>query len=294
MIYNQVYKMHLFCLTEKYGNFAEAASHAGITRSALSQNLTSLEDYFKQSLLIREKGSVRVTPNGKIILKKVRDALALVAELDYLSQPEMSLTSKIRIGAYESIAVSFFPSLFQNFNTIYPDVKFDIITSRSDSLSKLVNNGSLDLALVINGVETSKTEVIDLATDYLGVFASADKFLGINNLAEVPDIGLATLSTPSDGVPLYYKKFISQFPEDNSKTLTSDSFESIRSLAASGIMLGVLPSRVAYRKPNELKELWPKNAEIAKKSEHKLSLVFRRNTDSKIIDLITRTAQRTL
>ncbi len=281
-----MYKMWLFCLVKEYGNFKEAANHASITRSALSQNLTILEDYFGKAFLIRERGTVSLTHDGQDFYNKVKPILDQGQELGRDFLPSDELKGNFKLGSYESLAVRFLPKLFNTFRTLHPNFKIDVITSRSDSLVKQVKNGTINMAMVINGEEDSKVDVEHISSDTLGLYVCAEKYCYTENLEEIIEMGIAILSTPEDGLPYYYKKFTQKIPDEYKVTLTCDSFEAIRSVTASGTIIGLLPEKVAKNQADSLKKIWPLDDEISKISQHNVSIIYRKSTDKRIVDLI--------
>lgn len=286
MVYQHMYKMWLFSLVKDYGNFKEAANHASITRSALSQNLTILEDYFGKAFLIRERGSVSLTADGQEFYNKIKPILDQANELGQDFLPSEELKGNFKLGSYESLAVRFLPKLFNTFRTLYPNFKIDVVTSRTESLMKQVKNGTLNMAMVINGEEDNKVDVEHISADTLGLYVCAEKYCYTENAEDLTAMGIAILSTPDDGLPYYYKKFMQKVPEDYKVTLTCDSFEAIRSVATSGTIIGLLPEKVANHRAGELKRIWPLDEETSKVSEHKVSLVYRKNTDKRIVEII--------
>ena len=285
MVYQHMYKMWLFCLVKEYGNFKEAANHASITRSALSQNLTILEDYFGKSFLIRERGTVSLTSDGTDFYNKIKPILDQANELGQDFLPSEELKGNFKLGSYESLAVRFLPKLFNTFRTLHPNFKIDVVTSRSDSLAKQVKNGTINMAMVINGEEDNKVDVEHITTDTLGLYVCAEKYC-MENIEDIVSMGIAILSTPEDGLSYYYKRFIQKVPEDYKVTLTCDSFEAIKCVTASGTIIGLLPEKVANEKTGELKKIWPLDEETSLLSEHKVSLIYRKNTDRRIVDII--------
>ena len=139
--------------------------------------------------------------------------LMLADELGSDLNSDSPVKGSLKLGSYESLAIQFLPSLMTTFRTLYPNFKLDIVTSRSDTLVKQVKNGSLNMALVINGKKDSKVEVEQLSSDTLGLYVCAEKFCYTKNIDDLIKMGIAILSTPEDGLPLYYKRFTKRIPE---------------------------------------------------------------------------------
>ena len=212
----------------------------------------------------------------------------MTEDIDGEFSPESSLKGSLKIGSYESLAVRFLPQLLNTFKAKFPRLKLDVLTSRSDHLVKQVKNGTLNMALVIDGEEDGKVLVEDLATDTLALFVCAERYCGLASEDDLKSIGLAVLSTSDDGLPFYYKKYIGNFPKDYTVSLNCDSFEVIRTVTLSGAVIGLLPRKIATRVPGQLKEVWPRDPELEYISEHRVSLIYRKNTDSRAVELVKR------
>lgn len=285
MVYHHVYKFWLLGLLEKNGSFKEAATEARITQSALSQNLSSLEAVTQKSLVIRERGSVRLTEDGISLMRRVKPILEALEFVDLDQSENTEIEGSIRLGAYESIAVEYMPQLFKKIEAIYPKVKIDVQTSRTENLVKQVRKGSLDMALVINGQSDNKLIEQTLFVDQLGIYISGSVARAGASLEDYQAMGLATISPSTDGHPLFYKNFLKTLPASLKTVFTCDSFETIRSFASNGIMLGLLPSRVAGRTPG-LVRVWPIDDEFKGRSSHRISLLSRKNVSPHLVELI--------
>src|SRR5256885_1871058 len=78
---NQLRKLWVLDLVVSSGSFQEAATHAKITRSAVSQTISQLEKYFARNLLVRGHGSVTPTSHCEELLKKARPLLSSLESL---------------------------------------------------------------------------------------------------------------------------------------------------------------------------------------------------------------------
>ena len=290
MIYHHVYKFWLLSLLEDQGNFKEAANQARITQSALSQNLSALESVLQKSLVIRERGSISLTEDGHKVMSKIRPVLESLDFIDLSAADSTELKGNIRLGAYESIAVEYLPKLLKKIGSIHPELKFDLLTSRTEELLKLVRKGTLDMALVINGQEENKINSEVLYEDGLGLYISEKLAPYGRSLEHHKKLGLATISSGSDGHPLFYKRFIKKIPTELKTSVTCDSFETIRNFALTGAMIGLLPNRVAQRNSGLVK-LWPLEGDEDGVSKHAISLVSRKNVSREYVDLIKKEFQ---
>jgi DNA-binding transcriptional LysR family regulator len=71
---DQIKKLWILDLVIRLGSLKKASLQAKVSPSAISQTLTTLEQSFGKSLLIREKGHITPTPDALSILEVVRPA----------------------------------------------------------------------------------------------------------------------------------------------------------------------------------------------------------------------------
>ena len=294
MIYHHVYKLWLLKTLNDYGNFKEAAHHARMTQSAVSQNLSALEKAFKKVLVIRERGGIRLTPEGLDLLKQVRPVLDILHEIDETGSNQEALKGTVRIGAYESIAVQLFHYLYDTLEINQPDLKIEVISGRSISLLDKLRNGHIDMAFTINAKEENKLKVENIAKENFGLYASPDNsFLEAWEKDKSRILKMATIApTVQDGYPLYYKRFLQSLPFDHKVSLQSDSFETLRSVAEETSLVAVLPHRVAKRARRPMQCLWPQNPGEQNHGEHFISFVWRDNIDEKLVQLFSNVAKK--
>ena len=286
MIYHHVHKLWLLNLLEEFGNFKEAASQASMTQSALSQNISTLESQMQMSLVIRERGYIKLTDDGKKLLHKVRPILSELEKLNRPLSDSENIKANINLGAYESIAIYLLPRLFQRATVFHPNLKLNVKTSRTDELIKLLGKGEIDMALVVNPLPNKKFNINHVAQDEFGLYISRESSTK-KDLSTLELLGLATISPSHDGHPLYYKRFIKRIPVKFKNTITCDSFETIRNLALSGVMVGLLPTKVANRNRGELIKIWPFDDKISQLSRHHISVISRKSVDPKLLKIIT-------
>ena len=287
MIYSHVYKIWLLKLLQDFGNFKEASLFSHMTQSAFSQNLKTLENYMQKSLVIRERGKITLTPDGKTLLEKSYPILDALGEIDIRGKESNAFSGTLRIGAYESIAVNWSYVLFQKIRNISSDIKLEIRTSRSDVLAQKVSKGELDMALVINAKPSDKYNSEVVFENEFNLYANTSLAHNKNPLDLIKTFGLCALATGPDGHANFYKRFFSKIPKPFDVHLLSDSFEVIRNTTLNQNIIGLMPNRVANRNPNDFIKVWPEDTEISKSSNHSVCLISRKNVDKELVNKIS-------
>lgn len=88
-------------------NMTEASTTLGVTQSALSQRIASLEDDLETTLFVREAKTLKLTAQGQELLEYCHFHASLEDEiLSKFKSDQDDLAGIIRIGAYSSISRS--------------------------------------------------------------------------------------------------------------------------------------------------------------------------------------------
>ena len=165
------------------GSLTLAAAQLGITQSAVSHNLDSLEKELGFPVLKRGRAGVRLTEEGERLMPAVR---ALLSSAEQLGQTAAAIrgldTGLVRIGAFTSVAVHLLPAVLKEFQTDYPGVDFRLMNGDYHDVEQWISDGSIDIGFVTVPCELN-CECIPLMEDRLlailpkhSRFASYPKF----------------------------------------------------------------------------------------------------------------------
>lgn len=264
------------------GSFRRAAIHLGVTSSALSQAIAALERYLGEQLVIRGK-RVSATPQAEHLLAAVGSALEVIVGAERKASPALP-KAKLRLGAYESLAVSIPPDLIARTSAKHPSLAVTIRTGRSGLLTRLVRRGELDAALVVENDFVARLEVDVVGKDELGLWASpSHPVFRAGVTKETPYAGLAQ---GREGYPRFYRRFVRASGLSPKPFIECDSFEVIRVMAVRNVTVAVLPRRVATRTPGELRAL-PASGDAGRDGGvHAICLVSRPRVNARVREVV--------
>ncbi len=124
-------------------SFTRAAAKLGMSASALSHAMRSLEDRIGLRLLARTTRKVSTTEAGERLLRTLRPAFEdISAELTALSELQDRPTGTVRITTFKHAATSILCPMLPGFLETYPDIRVeitidegltDIVSSRYDA-----------------------------------------------------------------------------------------------------------------------------------------------------------------
>jgi DNA-binding transcriptional LysR family regulator len=143
-------QLQAFLAVVETGSFQKAAQKCGVTQSAISRQVQALESELGASLLHRA-AQVKLTVAGDCLLPRARkicqewqQAVQDVTDLMAGKQPELC------VAAIHSICSYHLPPILQQFCQDYPDVQLRVTALGSDRSLKVLKDGLVDLAIVMN------------------------------------------------------------------------------------------------------------------------------------------------
>jgi LysR family nitrogen assimilation transcriptional regulator len=136
-------------------SFARGAEHLRVAQPALSRSVAKLEEEIGQDLFVRHSAGVSLTDAGirfyqhaTEVLGRVRDMIEGMAAADGVPR------GTIALGAPQSMQSKLVLPVAAQFLTMFPMCRVDLIQNSSARLREQVADGSLDLALLPNTVES--------------------------------------------------------------------------------------------------------------------------------------------
>lgn len=157
-------QLRAFLAIAETGNFQQAARKCGITQSTISRQIQALETDL-ELLLFHRSGQTRLTLAGERLLPRLRkivreweEALEELADLKAGKQPELC------VAAIHSVCAHYLPPVLQRFCQDYPEVQLRVTSLGSDRSLKVLKDGLVDLAIVMNNrfLTTSPEMVVDV------------------------------------------------------------------------------------------------------------------------------------
>lgn len=138
-----------FLKTVEYRSVSGAAAALGVSQSALTQLLGALEKEFGFRLLVRNKGGVRLTPEGKRVYAAVQQVTEADARLHQLvDEIRESGSNTIKIATFKSVAVNWLPAMMKEFQVLHPETQFRLFDGAYAEVSAYVRSGAVDFGFV--------------------------------------------------------------------------------------------------------------------------------------------------
>ncbi|CDG85798.1 LysR substrate-binding domain-containing protein [Janthinobacterium agaricidamnosum] len=141
--------LRTFVLTHQLGSMARTADVVGRSQSAVSQQMSRLEEIFGQQLFLRQGRLTSLTEAGIAALPFAEEMLRLNDELVRVAAKSDD-GKEIRLGMALDFSVGMLNALLREFQQKNPAVRLSMLTDRHTVLSEKLANGALDLALMFS------------------------------------------------------------------------------------------------------------------------------------------------
>lgn len=139
------------------GSFQAAADRVCVTHAAIGQQMKRLEDTLGVTLFDRSQKSPRLNQLGRAMIPKAKDVVAAYETIldDLTGDPR--LIGDIVLGAVPSTLRGLVPKAIKGVIGQYPDLRIRVIPGLSPALQEMVEQGTVDGALVSEPARTPAT-----------------------------------------------------------------------------------------------------------------------------------------
>ena len=121
-------KFEIFSTVVELGSLTKAGETLGLTQSAVSHAIASLESEWGFSILTRGRAGINLTSNGEHVLRYIHEILKwneeMVQEIANIKGLEIGI---VRIGTFSSVSIQWLPEILGNFNEILPCYRNQVV-----------------------------------------------------------------------------------------------------------------------------------------------------------------------
>src|SRR6266704_429417 len=164
----QIESLKVFCDLTETESFTKAAQINGVTQSAVSQTISSLERQFKSLLIERSKKNFRLTAEGEVLYDYSKQILQTYDALhSKLQEIKEIISGNIRLATIYSIGLHVLPPYLKKYLKSYPTVNVHVEYRRANQVYDDVIGNVVDLGLVAYPQRDPKLEVYPLRKEPL-------------------------------------------------------------------------------------------------------------------------------
>ena len=243
----EFHQLRYFVAVAEERHFTKAARGLHVAQPSVSRAIRVLEEELGTSLFHRMKGNVALTPAGETLLPWARRVLA---DVDGATGEVRELADlrrgRLAVGATPSLTITLLPPALAKFHSAYPGIDLVLQEAGSRDLVRELEQGVLDVALVILPVSHETLETSPLLREELVVAVAPDHALASRRTIPIADLKGVPLVMFRDGYDLRaatvaacrHAGFEPLF------ALEGGEMDGVLRLAAAGLGVAVVPSLV--------------------------------------------------
>lgn len=243
-------QLRYFVAVAELRHFTNAARKLGVAQPSVSKQIRVLEEELGATLFHRTRGNVTLTTAGEAFLPWARQILTDVgAAVDEARELGGLRRGRISVGATPSLTTAILPEAIARFRAAYPGIELRLREAGSRDLVRDLDDGSLDLALVILPVAHRSLETVPLLREELVVAVAAShpladrRRIALTELRDEPlvmfregyDLRAATLAACAEA------GFEPRFAVEGGE------MDGVLRLAEAGVGVAIVPSMVIER-----------------------------------------------
>lgn len=191
--------LYYFLTVAREENITRAAEKLYLTQPTLSRQLMLLEDKVGAQLLIRGKRKIQLTEAGMLLRSRAEEIMNIIhkTEMDLLSNSDQ-IVGQIMIGMAECKAAhTVLPEILNEFTKEFSQVTYDFYTGNADLIKEKIENGVIDIGILLEPVDMEKFEFIRLPQkEKWGIVVNMNSSLASKKTIKASDlIGIPLINT---------------------------------------------------------------------------------------------------
>lgn len=195
--------LEYFLMVAREENITKAAKQLHISQPTLSRQILALEEELGVKLFERSKYSVYLTTEGMLFRRRAQEIVNLSEKAKQeISQSDDTLSGEVSIGCGEFLSVDELTRIIAKFRTLYPYVSFHLHSSHNIDIQSKLEQGLLDLGLLMEPVDVTKYQFIRMKEkEQWGILAKSDSsFAAKENIKPGELVGTPVITIPDEMV----------------------------------------------------------------------------------------------
>lgn len=154
--------LYYFLAVAREQNISKAAEVLHLSQPSLSRQMYDLEEIVGKELLIRGNKKTTLTEDGAYFRSKAEEIISLIENtMASLSTPT-TIKGNISLGCAETVYMKEITKIIKDIRDMYPDVTFTLYSGNAQDVLEKINQGILDIGLLINPQFFERYEYISL------------------------------------------------------------------------------------------------------------------------------------
>lgn len=234
-------KLRVFHAVAKAGSFTHAGEALNLSQSAISRQISGLEDSLGVILFHRHARGLVMTEQGELLFATTRDVFTKLALIEgRLGDSRNKAEGPLTITAAEFIGTHWLAPLLPRFAKQYPDLQLTLTLD-----DRVLNLGLREADVALRLFEPRESDLIQrpLTKMLLGLYAAPDYLAHTGTPGSTHDLAQHALITFADAAPYPDQGGIGALLPSGATptTIATNTVTAMQALARSGMGIAILP-----------------------------------------------------
>jgi DNA-binding transcriptional LysR family regulator len=239
-------KMKTLLAVVEQGSFTRAAEALSLTQPAVSHHISQLEDELGVPLFVRDRGRLKLTPEGEIAVKYAKRLTAIYGNLLSELQYAQNHVTQLKVGITHTSESNLTPEVLAKCSSLNSNLKITILTDTINNLYDMLGNYEIDLAIVEGAQHNPSFGSLMLDTDYLVCVMSNNNPLARRAMVTLADLKKERmiLRLASSATRMLFESTLNSIGESIESfnvTLEVDNIATIKDLIRKDMGVSILP-----------------------------------------------------
>ena len=228
----------------EYGNFTTASEKCFVTQPTLSMQVQKLEEELGVTIFNRSTKPLQVTDVGEKVLFQARKIVEESSRMnDVISEEKGIIGGTLKVGIIPTVSSTLLPLFLNIFIKKHKNVELKIEEYNTDTLSKKLEDNTLDCAIAATPLNNSKIIERPIYYEPFVAYVPEHHFLSGNKSLGLDDLSNSDLLILQDGHCFRNQVLNLCSIDDVNKQyeLKSGSFETLINLSNNGPWMTIIP-----------------------------------------------------
>jgi DNA-binding transcriptional LysR family regulator len=143
----RVRHLQLLDALDRLGSLRQVGRELGVTQATAVSLIDALEYAFESTLVTRDHTGTRLSPTGRLVLRRTRVAIQEVAQAVAMAARSRTSGGAIRLGASPYLIAALLPEVVRRMRERLPTVEIDIQEGTISALLQALQRGMVDAVL---------------------------------------------------------------------------------------------------------------------------------------------------
>ncbi len=241
----ELIQLRYFVTIAQTASFTGAADLLHVSQPALSYQMRRLEQELGTRLFDRKGRSIALSTDGEFFLPLAQGVLFRADEALRVLKENMGVEAgEVRMGCNPSVSTYVAPGLLAAFRRSYPRVQVELFEWGDSDLQKMVQDGSIDFAVVTAPGASRALDVTLLGTEDLFVVAAVDHPLAGRDSVDLGELAEEDWVFPNDSynLTLLVRDACRRVGFEASVAYRAGTTEAVKNFVRKGLGISALPS----------------------------------------------------